>query len=222
MGVRIGTRPCHCDADIDGTHLIAVTGGPGAGKTAVLEMAARVFCHHVGVLPEAAGVVFGGGFPRHDGEPARRAAQRAIYHVQRCVEQLVLDEGRVAVGLCDRGTLDGVAYWPGSPEEYWQLNHTSSEAELARYAAVVHLQTPGAEHYNHDNVLRVESVGEARSLDDRIAAAWDGHARRVVVPAAADFLAKAVQVLTIVRDALPPCCQSHTIPLPLLTGGAAS
>jgi hypothetical protein len=44
-------------------RLVAVTGGPGAGKTAVLELAARSLCEHVAILLEAATIVFGGGFP---------------------------------------------------------------------------------------------------------------------------------------------------------------
>ena len=39
-------------------------GRPGAGKTAVLELIQRSFCGHVRVLPESAGILFGGGFPR--------------------------------------------------------------------------------------------------------------------------------------------------------------
>jgi predicted ATPase len=45
------------------THpkLVVLTGGPGAGKTALLEVVRRHFCEHVVVLPEAASIVFGGG-----------------------------------------------------------------------------------------------------------------------------------------------------------------
>ncbi len=62
---------------------IVVTGGPGAGKTAVLELIGRAMCHHVHVLPESASIVFGGGFPREAREAVLRPAQRAIYYVQR-------------------------------------------------------------------------------------------------------------------------------------------
>ena len=43
---------------------IVITGGPGAGKTAILELARRDLCAHVEVLPESARIVFSGGFPR--------------------------------------------------------------------------------------------------------------------------------------------------------------
>ncbi len=90
---------------------VVLTGGPGAGKTAVLELIRQSFCQHVKVLPEAAGVVFGGAFPRGDDVPVRRAAQRAVFFVQRELEATG-DATDAAIILCDRGTVDGVAYWP--------------------------------------------------------------------------------------------------------------
>jgi len=56
----------------------------------------------VKVLPEAAGVVFGGGFPREDDPACRRAAQRAISYVQRELE-ITGDSHNPAIVLCDRG-----------------------------------------------------------------------------------------------------------------------
>jgi len=213
-GLIIGTHPCTCGHEHHDTKLIAVTGGPGAGKTAVLELAARMFCAHVAVLPEAASIVFGGGFPRHDTEAGRRAAQRAIFHMQREVETLVIEERRVAIALCDRGTVDGLAYWPGSAEAYWEQVGATLRTELARYAAVIHLSTPDAEHgYNHDNVLRIETAAEAIALDRRISAAWNGHPHHFVVSSQSDFLAKATDALRRIRDELPACCHEHSITL---------
>jgi hypothetical protein len=40
-----------------------LTGGPGAGKTAVLELVRQSFCQHIKVLPETASILLGGGFP---------------------------------------------------------------------------------------------------------------------------------------------------------------
>jgi len=112
LGLPTGAVDCQCSLVDHEPKRIAITGGPGAGKTAILEMAKQMFCEHVAILPEAAGIVFGGGFPRNSSESARRAAQGAIYHVQRMVEQLAEDEGAVAVALCDRGTVDGARYYP--------------------------------------------------------------------------------------------------------------
>lgn len=187
---------------------IAITGGPGAGKTAVLEMARTALCEHVIVMPEAAGILFGGGFPRRDTDPALRAVQRAIFHVQRQMEYLYEHENHHAVGLCDRGTLDGLAYWPGTHEEYFEDVHSTLEKEYARYSAVIHLRVPGVEQgYNYSNELRRETPEEARAIDDRIIEVWRGHPHRFVVETTDSFFTKTQETLKIIESLLPPeCC----------------
>ncbi|HYX34297.1 MAG TPA: AAA family ATPase [Oligoflexus sp.] len=131
---------------------IVLTGGPGAGKTAILELAKRQFMGKLAIIPESASVVFGGGFWRHESLAGRKAAQRAIYYVQREFETLVAEEGHSVVALCDRGTVDGAAYWPGGADDFWQELKTTKAAEYARYAAVIHLRTPALEQgYNGQN-----------------------------------------------------------------------
>ena len=210
--LRVGSQPCTCQLDVHHPKFIVLTGGPGAGKTAALETAARSFCQHVAILPEAASIVFGGGFPRHETEPGRKAAQRAIYRVQCEVERLVVEERQVAIGLCDRGTVDGAAYWPAGRRDYWREVVTTLDEEIGRYEAVVHLEPPSHETGYQQNELRPESAQEARSIDARIGAAWQGHPKVVTVASRTDFLSKQIAVLALVRAELPRCCQSHALP----------
>jgi hypothetical protein len=117
------------------------------------------------------------------------------------------------VVLCDRGTVDGAAYWPG-PESFWSAVGTTHQAELARYAAVVHLRTPTAENgYTTTNPLRIESPAEAVAIDERIAKVWNGHPRRFQVEATEDFLGKALRALLILHNEVPECCR-HFMTLP--------
>ena len=207
------TIPCSCPATSHPPQLVVLTGGPGAGKTAVLEVIRRSFCEHVAVLPEAASILFGGGFPRRETDAGRRAVQRAIYHVQRQLEALAVEEGRAAVVLCDRGTLDGLAYWPGSADAYWRELGTTANQELARYRAVIHLRTPGlAGGYDHRNPLRVESAEEAAQIDGHILEAWRAHPARQVVDPADHFLEKLARTLSFVRELVPACCRGHRVP----------
>ena len=174
-------------------------------------MARRVFCTHVTILPEAASLLFSGGFPRHTSDAGRRAIQRAIFHVQCEVERLALEEGQSAVALCDRGTLDGLAYWPGMPEAFWQDLGTTSEHELSRYAAIIHLETPPANGgYNSQNPARIESASEAKIINDRILEAWKDHSRRSVIPSTTDFLDKSIAALKCIAGELPSCCYGRT------------
>jgi predicted ATPase len=206
-------RQCEC-TERHPLKKIVVTGGPGAGKTAVLELIRRSLCEHVHVVRESAGVVFGGGFPRTADLDGRRAAQRAIFYVQRELEAAACS-ANAAILLCDRATVDGVAYWAG-PGELWATVGTTLSEQIARYDAVIHLRTPPAEFgYNHQNPLRIESAVEAAAIDARIAAAWASHPRRYEVGATASFLAKAARAIDILRLEIPACCQRH---LPALAG----
>lgn len=204
---------CQCSQVEHEPKLVVLTGGPGAGKTAVLELARRNFCEHITVLPEAASIIFGGGFIRRDSLPAKKAAQRAIFCVQRELERLVIEERKSAIILCDRGTLDGLAYWPSSNETFWQENEIERAQELKRYAAVIHLRTPGSHQgYNHNNPVRVETADQAALIDQRITEAWKEHPNRHFVESAQDFVAKAAQAINLIRRELPECCRSHAIP----------
>jgi predicted ATPase len=197
------------DCGCPGPHVsrrVVLTGGPGAGKTAVLEIVRRALCRHVHVLPESAGILFGGGFPRGTTPDALRPAQRAIFHVQRELEATAASDH--ALVICDRGTVDGLAYWPGA-DDMLALLGTSLRDELDRYYAVIHLRTPPPWGYNHNNPLRQETATEAAAIDAKIALAWAGHPRRFEVEATTDFLSKALRALAIVRDQLPACCRTH-------------
>lgn len=198
---------CNC-AEPHARRRIVLTGGPGAGKTAALELIRQSLCKHLQILPEAAGVLFGGGFPRGGLAGQRRAAQRAIYFVQRELEASVESEN-VAILLCDRGTVDGEAYWPG-PGDLWGSLGTTRESELRRYDAVIHIRTPGSHlGYNRQNPLRIEDGIEALAIDDRIATAWSQHPRRYIVEPTLQFIDKAVRVIDILRTEMPECCRDH-------------
>ena len=202
---------CGCTLVKHDTRRVVITGGPGAGKTALLEIVRRHFCEHVLVLPEAASILFSGGFPRHANDASRRSGQRAIFHTQTELERMALDEGGAAVVLCDRGTVDGIAFWPGDPAEFMRQVGTTREAELAHYTTVIHLRTPPSGEYNHKNPLRIESAKEAAAIDERIVAAWSGHPRVFFVDHANKFIDKAQRALEIIHGEIPECCLAHHV-----------
>ena len=195
---------CRCTRT-HATRRIVLTGGPGAGKTAVLEMLAHEVCSHVVISKEAAGILFAGGFPRGRDPVMRRSAQRAIYHVQLELETMLADSNAALI-VFDRGIVDGSAYWPG-PEDFWSAMGTTRGQALARYDAVVHMRSPdGPNGYGHQNPLRTETAEEARAIDDRILDAWSGHRLRFIVEPTPDFLTKAERALALIRAQMPDCC----------------
>ena len=198
---------CDCTEHHESRRIV-LTGGPGAGKTAILALLHESLCEHVKALPESASVVFGGGFPRSDRPGARDAAQRAIFYVQRELERAA-DSENPAIVLCDRGTVDGAAY-SDSPEDFFRSVGTSLAEQLARYAAVIHLRTPSAEGgYNRQNPLRTESASDAAALDKKIAHVWAQHPRVLIVENMPDFLTKARIALDFLEREVPKCCRGH-------------
>lgn len=202
-------KGCDCISSTnERCRFIALTGGPGAGKTAVLELFRQHACKGIALLPESASIIFGGGFWRHDTDAGRRAAQRAIFHTQSELERMVVEEGQSRAAVCDRGALDSLAYWPGTEESFWAELKTSRQELLSRYHAVIHLRTPGSRNgYNHSNPIRTESPEEAARIDQRILRAWEGHPRRIIVESAESFLDKALTAVTLIVNELPEPCR---------------
>lgn len=171
---------------------IVLTGGPGGGKTTAADLFRREIGDRVVIVPEAATILFQGGFPRSRAPQASRFAQTAIFHVQRHLEdvQAALFPGRTL--LCDRGTIDGAVYWPGLPHDYFNAVGTTLEAELARYDAVIFFETAarGGVSIEGGNPVRNESIEEAVKLDDKLRALWSRHRRFVLVPHNPSFFKK--------------------------------
>jgi hypothetical protein len=185
-------------------RFIVLTGGPGAGKTAVMEAARQIFPKNVSILPESASIVYSGGYPRLGTPISIRSAQRAICRVQEELELFTLEEGFAMVALCDRGIADGAAYWPEGPDAFFRAIGLSRESVFHRYHTVIHLRTPSPSFgYDHSNPMRTETAAEAAELCHRIEAAWDGHPNRLIVPATESFTEKLEHVTDLITAALP-------------------
>jgi predicted ATPase len=171
---------------------IVLTGGPGGGKTTAADLFRREIGERVVIVPEAATLLFTGGFPRAGTPLGIHAVQRAVYHVQRNLEdtQAALFPGRIL--LCDRGTVDGAAYWPDEPHHFFQAVGTSLEEELARYDAVIFFESAavGGLRIEGGNPVRNESVKQAVTLDRKLRALWSKHPRFVLVPHNPSFFKK--------------------------------
>lgn len=176
----------------NGQLRVVLTGGPGAGKTTAADLFRREIGENVVVVPEAATLLFSGGFPRPVDDAGRRAVQSAIYHVQHNLERVQADLYPDRVQLCDRGTVDGGAYWPGDPDEFFEAVGTTCEEQLARYDACIFFQSAAVGNMGIEggNPTRVESNEQAIDLDRRLQSIWSRHPRFVMVPHNPSFFKK--------------------------------
>lgn len=176
----------------NGRVRIVVTGGPGAGKTTAIDLFRRELGDSVVVVPESGTLLFTGGFPRSALPGPRRAAQLAIYHTQRHLEAAQAELFPDRVLICDRGTLDGAAYWPDGPESFFEAVGSSVEQELERYDAVIFFETAAAGGIGIEggNPIRNETLNEAVELDKRLRAVWSKHPDYTFVPHHPSFFRK--------------------------------
>ncbi len=184
-------------------YRIALTGGPGGGKTTAADMLRRELGERVVVVPESATMLFSGGFPRCDEPHARRSVQRAIFHVQRNLEDLQSKRFPDRVLLCDRGTIDGAAYWPsGEPRDFFEDLGTTLERELERYDAVLFFETAAVGNLSIEtgNPVRVETNTEAVALDTRLRELWRQHPNFVLIHHNHSFMAKLFEGLHVLGE----------------------
>lgn len=164
------------------SRVIALTGGPGGGKSTLIEdlrQDARWAGHFV-VLPEAV------RYARFVNiSPQEKLFQRALVHLHMGLE----DGLKRALGpadprfiVCHRGSLDPLAFWierGWQEEEFFAFTGTTREDHYRRYVAVIHLVTSAdgvPQAYTHwPGAHRPEEAEEAIQLDRWLQCAWVGH-----------------------------------------------
>jgi predicted ATPase len=179
---------------------VAITGGPSGGKTTLIETLKKEFGSQITVVPEAASILYGGGFPRKKSTLGRIVTQRAIYFTQRELESLAVGESENSLLVFDRGSLDSIAYWPNDEEDFFTNIVSNKKAELSRYDWVMHLDTAASENYDLSNPIRTETHTEALLLNEKIKMAWNGHPRRIIISSDGDFLAKIMKSIQVIKS----------------------
>src|SRR5437764_6558436 len=183
---------------------IVLTGGPGAGKTVVSRRSATDHPDRFVLVPEAATQVYDALQTRWDklDLEGRRDVQRKIYRLQVDQEDRTAAANPGKILLLDRGTVDGAAYWPEGPADYWRDVGSTLDAELRRYDAIILLQTSAAVGmYDGDtsNFCRFEDAGAAIASDLLLESLWSGHPRLVKVAACASLKEKIARVEGVIE-----------------------
>ena len=165
-------------------EFVVLTGGPGGGKTTLIEELAQdpVWRESFLALPEAIFVAGRVGVPVRE-----RLFQKLMVEFQRALEDglaRALDPSDSRFVLCHRGTLDPLAYWLDcgwAQDEFFAYTGTKREDHYRRYTVVIHLVTAadGAEEYyaRWPEAHRPEGIEDAIRLDALLHQVWHDHPR---------------------------------------------
>lgn len=195
---------------------VVLTGGPCAGKTSCLHALRAEFGEQVVTVPEAATLLLGSGLPPPGHERVQHlqdewvcSFQGAILSLQQMLEETFERLARscgARLLVCDRGVLDGAAYWPGGREEFLHHFGLTVEECFARYHTILHLQSLAEAHPHlygpENNATRFEDVANALRVEQLVRGAWEGHPGLIVVAAEGEPHLKIVRVLEHVRRLL--------------------
>lgn len=180
---------------------IAITGGPCAGKTALVNVLAMHFHKDLMPVEEAASFLFRSGFPRHSDFERKKCQERAIYFLQRELENLTELNPAAAGLLCDRGGLDSLAYWPDSSANFFKSVKSSLQEELERYDWVIHIDSAPPFELTCTS-LRTENAEESEALNEKVKQAWSAHPQRIILPSDLDFEGKTEVAVKVVSRIL--------------------
>jgi predicted ATPase len=183
---------------------IVLTGGPGGGKTTAIDLIRREFAGKLAIVPESATMIFSGGIERAENDDVLRAQQTAIFNLQKNLEDIQRATFPDCVILCDRGSLDGLSYWPGSEEDFFKSMNSDLETELNRYDAVIFFETAAksGESIRSNNPIRNESEQAAIELDDKLQAVWSRHPNFNLVSSSESFIRKVMFGIMTVENVI--------------------
>jgi predicted ATPase len=182
---------------------IAVTGGPGAGKTSVWRELVNARDPRLVPVPEVATALFQHVFPSVQSTAERCAVQRAIFSVQQNLEAIHDARGAAdQVLICDRGVPDGAGYWPEGPAAFFETMGVDWTQEVLRYDAVLFLETAaaGGLSISPGNAVRTETREAAVQVDQQLRAVWARHPRIVFVAHEREFSVKVARGMSVLHS----------------------
>lgn len=195
---------------------IVLTGGPCSGKTTVLVAMAEQFRGRIQIVPEVATRLLTDCFPIPGkdiewSEEWQAHFQAAVLPVQRHLEDayalMAIHQGATLL-VCDRGLLDGATYTPGGLTEFCARYGIHAPDALARYDAIVHLESLAAydpaeyERKRRTNNARFEALDRAQQLERNACEVWKDHPQRIFLKGERDVADKIAQVTEVVRRLL--------------------
>ncbi len=186
--------------------VIVLTGGPGGGKSALLDHCATdaALAERIIVLEEA---MRGCGL-----EPRSPEFQCALVAKQIAAEnalkRMIAGRRKQAL-LTHRGTLDPCAFWQSfghSRESFFEMTGSTLQDHYRRYDLVLHLESAAVRlpeaYLRYPLAHRPECAADAARLDELLGELWGNHPRYLRIAATSDIETKLARALRIIHDFL--------------------
>ena len=192
---------------------IVLTGGPGSGKTSVLEKINQVYSsegYKVIIVPETATELMNNGITFKDGSISLVDFQEIVMRLQLAKEEVVdrtielMSNDKVIV-VYDRGTIDNTAYINKTEFEeiLARLNNVKCFTDLMnKYDLVINLVGREDFYTTDNNKARSESVNDALKLGNATLKCWLGHKTVKIVLPKDTMEEKISEVLNIINETL--------------------
>lgn len=183
---------------------IVITGGPGGGKTTALDLFRRELFGQVAIVPESASAIFASGICRDNQFDVLKLTQKTIFEYQKNIESIYRIQHPDKVLLCDRGTLDGLAYWPNSEKSFFEMANSTYKEELGHYDAVIFFETAAQTggDISTNNPYRNESNEQSIELDRRLKEIWQEHPEFYLVKSESSFVSKIMKGIDVIKCVL--------------------
>lgn len=218
-------------------YKIVLTGGPCAGKTSVVERFMRIskamsklkviLCKEAATILKHSGIDFmtcGGGsvFQERIIDWQMNAEETAYIAALKFLEN---HPDNTIIILCDRGIMDGEAYYdtPNDFEKVLNAKGLDKRMMYERYDAVICLRSAavGAPQFytTADGTPRDETIEEAAKLDMKCCAAWRGHSNYFEIDNTFEFypkMDKAISTILQVAGLEMPkkICKRYIVEMP--------
>jgi 3-dehydroquinate synthetase/nucleoside-diphosphate-sugar epimerase/predicted NBD/HSP70 family sugar kinase/MoaA/NifB/PqqE/SkfB family radical SAM enzyme/adenine/guanine phosphoribosyltransferase-like PRPP-binding protein len=155
---------------------IVLTGGIYGGKTTFLRRIAPHYSKDTVYLPEVIPLLLEGGIKVNPESYTEQInIQRLIYILKYLIEVETSLLYPDAVVLCERGTLDGIAWWPGKPMDF-EKEFGGIRNELNRYGHVIFSESVAStDHAVGELKKRYESIERAKEIDSTLHILWSAH-----------------------------------------------